>query len=681
MRKFLSLSMVILSMFFILMASKVKASDTNINLSVKQDMGIKLRQDQKDPAFLQQAKETIKDNAKKVNFNGHSRVASATTQSSFTYYGGTKYFLGMNLEFISFSLRSVGDKVEVWVADDLSYGYATPADVVTQVQVDMVRDEFESNILPTDSAFFGTPDTHDGTQSLLEAWGYVPQGYYSNNDKYIILVENIKDISYYQDVNVYVAGFYWGAIEEYIDRNIITIDSYAWYAMMPNDNPKWQAYQYDIYGTIAHEFQHLIHDDNDPLEENWINEGMADFAQYLCGYGHSWGHVNAFLEAPENSLLIWGDYDESEILADYGQAYLLQLYLNDHFGQDFIRALAIDDSQGIESMNRVLSQFNTGINFNELFRRFSIAIAIDSYDPFGGIYNFSSIDLKVNYESAALNEKGNIPAWGASYQVINNTDKIDTIKFNGIDYNKSWNTVSDPLGSGDNVLWSNQGNGLDNRLIFNADLTNLSTATLNFDQYLNIEANWDFAFVQISLDNGLTWQTLVNDNMTSDYLNWGEFPQIGNQLPGFTGSSYGYNHEVIDLTPFVGHNVLISFRYMTDGAANGNDGSIPGWFINNISIPELNYDNDCSNVNDFMSYEELMGITVKYSVSFINEKLLPNGETLYRIVNVEEFDVYDEDVLQLRQLFKDGNNYMIIWYAPETNNLDYVPFDYEIINK
>ena len=44
-------------------------------------------------------------------------------------------------------------------------------------------------------------------------------------------------------------------------------------------------------------------------------------------------------------------------------------------------------------------------------------------------------------------------------------------------------------------------------------------------------------------------------------------PAIVDQLPGLTASSDGYQTETADLTDWAGQDVLIAFRYMTDGAA------------------------------------------------------------------------------------------------------------------
>lgn len=119
--------------------------------------------------------------------------------------------------------------------------------------------------------------------------------------------------------------------------------------------------------------------------------------------------MNFFLDHPENSLVDWDDHYDAETgpetLADYGQAYLLQIYLYEKLGQNFIQALATSPVSGVEGVNQTLADFGPDFDFKELFRRFSIAVAIDSDSVGDGIYNFDTIDLNVNIESALEYEK------------------------------------------------------------------------------------------------------------------------------------------------------------------------------------------------------------------------------------------------------------------------------------
>ena len=640
------------------------------------DIGAQLRAQSEDEDFMDRAEETIKAQASEINEDGEVADGVGNSDGNFTYDGGTKVFLNRDLALKEFTLRSVGENVEVWVANDLSFpeGDSRSAHVVTQEQVDTLRDEFDDNIYPTDTEFFGQEDKLTGENSPLPGWlGFDEDYYVSEEGKSIMLVDNIIDENY-EDPSYpfFVAGFYWSTFETYIDRNIITIDTNNWEERLEST----------FLGTVAHEYQHLIHDDNDSDEETWINEGMSDFAEYLCGYGHPMGHVNYFLDHPENSLVSWDEYYSAETgpetLADYGQAYLLQLYLSEQFGKGFIQDLAKDEANGIESLNGMLDKYDTGLTFPELFRNFSTALAIDSPKPGGGIYHFESIDLKVNFEAALENAKDGVPAWGGDYKVIDLEDKIRSIEFDGIDFMPTpWKVVQDPLGSDNQVLWGNQGDEADNAVVIEADLSDVDQATLQFDNYIDIEEQWDFGVVQVSTDGGESWTSLANEHTRSDVVEEG-YPTIKENLPGFTGHYEDWQTESFDLSEYAGQNVLVSFRYLTDWGYNDQ-----GWFIDNISIPEIDFSNDGSSLNGLSSVQEVTEQYVDYAVTFINEKTVgKNGKnTKYKVVDVDPFNVTEEDALDLRQLFKDGTNYMVVWYAPPIGDKGVADFTYEIQTK
>lgn len=693
------------------------------------DIGPKIRHQDKDENFRNKLDNEIKQMATNTNFSQNLEMQSENI--NFTYNGGTKKFLGHDIDgyyFKDFTLRSLGDDVEIWVADDLSYPDDRPADVITQEQVDKLRDEFDNNIYIKDTEFFGMHDSHTGENALLIEWGNVPEGYYDPIDgieRVIILVDNIRDEKYYDiEYPFFIAGFYSGTYEGYFDRNIINIDTNNWEERLENT----------FFGTTAHEFQHLIHDDNDSHEETWINEGMSDFAEFLCGYGHPMRHVNFFLDHPENSLVEWDDHYDAETgpetLSDYGQAYLLQLYLYDHYGRDFIQSLAKDEDHGFTSVNKILEEYDTGIDFEELFRRFSIAVAIDSpwvafdntwfksnfgqeFNSFNGfeafdkdfninshkelnkqlknlkfkdfekdfeslciqdgIYNFDSIDIGVSFESAKEYDKDGVPAWGGDYKILEEAYKILSIKFDGIEFMPTpWKVVDNPINTGNEVLWGNTGNESDKQIILKADLTEVDAATLKFDNYIDIEEQWDFGMVQVSTDNGETWVSLSNDNTRSDIVEEG-YPEIKENLPGFTGKYEEWTKEEFDLTPYAGENILIGFRYMTDWGTNE-----AGWYVDNIEIPEIGINNDCSSTEDFYSINEILETRVDYAVTFINK--IPFGnENIYSVKSLDPFNVSEEEATELRELFMLGDNYMIVWYAAPDGQTGIADYTYEIL--
>ena len=90
-----------------------------------------------------------------------------------------------------------------------------------------------------------------------------------------------------------------------------------------------------------------------------------------------------------------------------------------------------------------------------------------------------------------------------------------------------------------------------------------SAALLSFDTYEDIEDGFDFAYVEISADNGATYQTLAT----------------------YTGAFAG--KRTIDLSGYSNRNVKIRFRFTSDVISSAP--LFEGWFIDNIRIESANW--------------------------------------------------------------------------------------------
>ncbi|WP_226037052.1 choice-of-anchor J domain-containing protein [Aquibacillus saliphilus] len=646
------------------------------------DITAELNKQSSNEEFQKQAANRIKDAASEVNFDEQEDADSQDEDSTFTYDGGSKLFLDRDLAFKEFTLRSEGENVEIWVANDLSFpdGDERPAHVVTQEQVDKLTEEFDTNIYPKTTAFFGTPDSLDGSQSPLPGMVGLPTGYYEGSDKVIMLVDNIKDDNYTNpDYPFFVAGFFWSTLEMYIDRNIVTIDTNNWEERLENT----------FYSTTMHELQHLIHSDNDADETTWLNEGMSTFSEYLGGYGHDAGSINFLLDHPENSLVNWDEHVGAETgpetIADYGLVYLFTLYNYEQFGQEFIRQVATSELNGIDSYNAAYQSFGIKEDFQSVYEKFVTALLIDDTENVKakkGIYGFNTINLRelpvengevrgttVNFEQAKQYEKDGVPAWGADYKVLDFEQKIDNISFDGIgSLPINWESVQDPLGTDNQVYWGGNGDEVDNNLIFSADLTSVSEATLQFDNFIDIEEQWDFGMVQVSTDDGKSWTSLENENTRSDVVDEG-YPKIKENVPGFTGHFEDWQEESFDLSEYAGQEIHISFRYLTDWGTTES-----GWFVDNIEILEIGINYDGSSLVGLQSKAELLQEYVNYSVTFVNE----NKQGKYKVEHIDPFNITEEEALNLKNLFKSGTNYMTTWYAAPEGSNQSIPFDYSV---
>ena len=143
-------------------------------------------------------------------------------------------------------------------------------------------------------------------------------------------------------------------------------------------------------GTFAHEFEHLIHFDIDPDEPSWVDEGLADLAGYICGYGHSAGHIAYYMVYhPFTALTFWGGG-----LEDYGVSYLFQLYLFEKFGEP---PLPQHWCRNRPMVSKVLKTpwlpSVTKRRFDEIFDNWTVANYLDDTNKAGGKYGYETLDI------------------------------------------------------------------------------------------------------------------------------------------------------------------------------------------------------------------------------------------------------------------------------------------------
>ena len=576
----------------------------------------------------------------------------------------------------NFTLKGVGKYGEIWVANNLKFPTGDPRNdagvsLVTDAQVSYLLNQFDTKMYEQEVAFFGAPAKRTGENSTVD-----PLRYADESGRVVILVDNILDENYYNpNYPSYIAGYFSSTISDFTDRNVMTIDSLDW--VNRTGPTAKRPFMYE--GTFAHEFQHLLHHDSDPAEENFVNEGLSDFAQFLVGYGHADSHVNFIMENLKNSLTLWEDQSDLQILGDYGIAYLFQLYLYEQYGQNFIQEEFKNKLQGIDSVNAVLKQMGSDRDFNAVYQDFMLAILLDGkYQGDSKIYNFENINLTPNIEAAAISDSF-APAWGTDLKVITPDKKIDHLYFKGIDFlGTNWTTVNDPV-KGD-VLWGNQGDQADNFLIKELDLTGKMNPVLSFETNYTIEENWDFGVVQVSTDSGKTWTSLANEH-TTDALVEDGYPKIKENLPGFTGSSNGWVTESFNLSQYAGQKVLVSFRYLTDWGYNES-----GWYLSNLKLNDEQIDS-MKSTDGFMSLQQATNDYVNYQVSFIGYK---KGNAFGKdnqvkvikfpdLLNMSESDKVDlRDMLQSAQYSK---VVMVVTYAPKPGVGGSATYEYEVVSK
>jgi immune inhibitor A len=584
--------------------------------------------------------------------------------------------------FTTYILVAEGPLAQIWVQTNLAWpaGDPRPTPEITCEQAQYMLGEFENNMYPTETSFFGMPDTHDGSNDLLTDplfWDpdpvppffTDPDYYFDSAGRQVVLVSNVRDENYFDpSYPIYIAGFFSPSYEAYFDRNVMTIDAYDWANRTGPSGTRPYLYE----GVFAHEYQHLLHADYDPAEENFINEGMSDLAMVLTGYGQAViGHQDAAADFPENSLTIWGDQGDLEILTDYGQAFLFQYYLMEQFGPPFIQALFHNQDIGTVGVDSTLAAFGSDRDFSEVFHDWSIAMLIDSKKPEAGRYQFNDFDFKLNIGTpSAPNPEAfdtpGAPPWGTDYLWITGNPKdLRRITFNGLPYS----TFPTAWSSDGSVLWSGTGDLVDNWAIFPA----VGGGALTFDTTYDFEQYWDFGFVQVSTDGGYNWTSLANAS-TTDLHDPNAHPTVIANLPGLTGTQSSWVNLSYDLSAYAGQDILIGFRYVTDWATYGN-----GWLIDNV-VANGTLISDGTSVTPFKDITEILPINNDFTVTFVGTK--GSGRKLeYKIKVMHLNHITETGMLELQSLLKSSNSVVMLvsynaavgvsYYADYTYTLDY----------
>lgn len=575
------------------------------------------------------------------------------------YYG--VYF------FDTYYMVAETDGSEMWVQADLSWPAGDPRDtpMVTCEQAVYLLSEFDDNMYPTETAFFGPPDPHDGSSALLEAWGYVPPGYYANSaGRQVVLVSNVEDDNYYDPTYPnYIAGFYSPTFEAYFDRNIMSIDAYDWANRVGPDGSRPYLYE----GVFAHEYQHLLHDDYDSDEETWFNESLSMFAEFLTGYISGNDAYSTFEELPENSLVAWGDQGGREIVSDYGIVFLYQVYQYEKFGPEFIQHEFMNQDNGISSVNSSLDALNIQKDFSDVYHDFSVAVLIDSKQA-NYRYGFEALDVAIDIGTPAdpnldAFDTPGAPPWGADYIWIEGDD-LAKFTFNGVDY-----TIFDTAWTSDgDVLWGGNGDLVDNWAIFETT----GGGVLSIDTIWDLEDYWDFAFVQVSTDGGNTWTSLEDNEGYSTYdYDPNAHPTVIANLPGLTSWVADWVTLSYDLTAYAGQDILVAFRHVTDWATHYG-----GWWIDAVYMDDLVI-YDGSDASVFMDITELIPINNDFTVTFVGIKGKSNGNQ-YKVHTMKLEDLSNTGMLALNKVlsWSDTAVMLVTFDAPEGFN-GYADYTYD----
>jgi hypothetical protein len=595
-----------------------------------------------------------------------------------------------------FTLRAIGTHGEVWVANNINFPTGDcrngPRTTITDAQVTYMLGEFDRNMWPKETATFSTAPDRDGTNETITsqvppniAALMHPQG---AGNRTVILVDNVRDDNFFDTNNAngfsYIAGFFSGQLNDFFDRNIMTIDAYDWIhrtgANPPNDpvpgnnctSAPARPFLYE--GTFAHEYQHLLEHYADPDEVNWINEGLSDWAQTLTGYvdpskpitdtGFD-SHTQCFLGwlsvqtpanpnpragGPENSLTRWGDQGDGEILCDYGAAYTMMEYLRGRFGPRTMTLLHNGQANGIPGLDEALEARDKKMTAQRVLHDWALMVALDGLIDQGSRISGNFGDRKVsaptlhatvNWDSVDAYSTPGAPSNGSDYVRLRRAngsyvtgDEITSIGFTGSQTLPTlpvqWVVDANPPGqAGDPALFSGAADDRDEMIIRQVAVPS-GSPSLTFAGQWNEEEGWDFGFAQVSTDQGATYESLTCTDTTTQ-TNPDAISSVKENVPGFTGDSAGWRNQTCSLSAYAGQSVLLAFRAINDPAVLGQTGNVPpGFWVDDVTIGGTSI-SDGSSLAGWKSFTETRPNPVSgYTVRIISMRENTRGKIKVR---------------------------------------------------
>ena len=335
------------------------------------------------------------------------------------------------------------------------------------------------------------------------------------------------------------------------------------------------------YGTLVHEFQHLVQWYVDGNETEWLDEGLAQLAELYVGLETA--ETRDYLLAPDTQLNSW-DHGVHKIYAHYGAAYLFAVYLWEQLGDSAIGELARHPANGLASVSAVLQGYRPGSTVGDLFAAWAGANYLD--DPAAGPeYAYRALELseplpEIGIKGLPYDAIHEIAQFGVHYVELELANEM-TVTFAG-DTRAALLPTAPRSGS---QMWvAPVQDNVNARLTRAFDLSGLEQATLTFWTWYDLEPEVDYAYVSASADGGKTWELL-----TPRYSRAGEYG------PAFYGRSEtlsvadaaGWFQEVVSLDRYAGETVLVRFELLTYHSSQGR-----GLALDDIAIPELGYTSD-----------------------------------------------------------------------------------------
>lgn len=287
---------------------------------------------------------------------------------------------------VTATLRGIGTHCYIFEDDRV----VSPYIALTDTDVKQFISVFDNEIYPKDT----------------EAFGAEPNpGIDSDSKIYILFTHNVnrQTASGYFDSTNQVTQAFLNSSADYNNNSsgykYFSNEKEMFYMAVPKETFQGSEFRVHSFGVLAHEFQHMInwyqHDlrDKTKNEDAWVNEGLSQVAQDICGYGYQYGTlafvISPYLRSPESFSLTNFEFN----LGCYGNSYLFIRYVVDR-GADpkrLVQTAKIGKLNILDELIRV----SIASTFDEAFEDFAAALYLSNLGVTSDAkYNFKNLNIR-----------------------------------------------------------------------------------------------------------------------------------------------------------------------------------------------------------------------------------------------------------------------------------------------
>lgn len=253
-----------------------------------------------------------------------------------------------------------------------------------------------------------------------------------NNGKIIFLIT---------DLPKGIMGFFFN-LDKYYNNQLHQSQRYSNEADMLYINAKyfqadiWKQEKTNVLATFIHEFQHMTFFDTRTKnnlkigDARWLNEGLSMISEYYGGYGMAhYNYVNGYFHKGQGSSLVTEDTS-----LDYGLQLLFTRYLQERFGDSYIKTIYISKETGKKAVEEAVN-----MDFDLLYTDFVKMVSVTgrnlTKDKRYNIQGFNYAKGSAEYNKSGFNLADIIDT---SYSYNKNNEEFIATK----GYNKTLNNYS-----------------------------------------------------------------------------------------------------------------------------------------------------------------------------------------------------------------------------------------------